>query len=117
MTTWNHRVLLTEHDLFGRPGGYPTLMSRRHLRGPCPRSGGPLANQADALRRLQMCADCPVADMVSATHETEIHDVGRGGRSWPAPPHAPRTPDPGRWPSPSAASPSARHVRTARGPG
>jgi ferredoxin len=34
-----------------------------------------------ALRRLQMCADCRVSDMFSATDEITIHDVGRGGRS------------------------------------
>jgi ferredoxin len=34
-----------------------------------------------ALRRLQMCADCRVSDMFSATDEITIHDVGRGARS------------------------------------
>ena len=36
----------TEHDLFGRPGGYPTVMSRRHLGEPCPRCGDPIVKQA-----------------------------------------------------------------------
>jgi ferredoxin len=33
-----------------------------------------------AARRLQMCADCRVVDMFSATDEATIHDVGDGGR-------------------------------------
>lgn len=48
----------TERDLFGRPGGYPTVMSRRHLGGPCPRCGEPIVKQAYLGGSIYVCQRC-----------------------------------------------------------
>ncbi len=48
----------TESDLFGRPGGYPTVMSRRHLGEPCPRCGDPMVKQAYLGGSVYLCEGC-----------------------------------------------------------
>lgn len=51
----------TEADLFGRPGGYPTVMSRRHLGEPCPRCGGPIIKQSYLGGSVYLCEGCQKA--------------------------------------------------------
>lgn len=48
----------TESDLFGRPGRYPTVMSRRHLGEPCPRCGDPIVKQAYLGGSVYLCEGC-----------------------------------------------------------
>ena len=48
----------TESDLFGQPGGYPTVMSRLHLGEPCPRCGSEIAKQAYLGGRIYFCGGC-----------------------------------------------------------
>lgn len=48
----------TEVDLFGRAGGYPTVLSRRHLGEPCPRCGGPIIKQAYLGGSVYLCEGC-----------------------------------------------------------
>lgn len=48
----------TESDLWGRPGGYPTVMSRRHLGEPCTRCGTPIARQAYLGGAVYVCEGC-----------------------------------------------------------
>lgn len=48
----------TESDLFGRPGGYATVMSRTHLGEPCPRCGSPIIKQAYLGGSIYFCAVC-----------------------------------------------------------
>lgn len=48
----------TESDLFGRPGGYPTAMSRVHLGEPCPRCGSRIVKQAYLGGSVYFCEDC-----------------------------------------------------------
>lgn len=48
----------TESDLFGRPGGYPTVLSRRHLGEPCPRCGTPIVKRAYLGGSVYLCEGC-----------------------------------------------------------
>ncbi len=48
----------TESDLFGNPGGYPTVMSRRHLGEPCPRCGDRIVKQAYLGGAVYVCEGC-----------------------------------------------------------
>ena len=48
----------TESDLFGHPGGYPTVLSRRHLGEPCPRCGNPIVKQSYLGGSVYLCEGC-----------------------------------------------------------
>lgn len=48
----------TELDLFGEPGGYATVLSRRHLGQPCPRCGHAIARQAYLGGNIYVCEVC-----------------------------------------------------------
>jgi formamidopyrimidine-DNA glycosylase len=48
----------TERDLFGEPGGYPTVMSRLALELPCPRCGGSKVKEAYLGGAVYYCAGC-----------------------------------------------------------
>lgn len=48
----------TEKDLFGKPGGYRTLLSRKTLEFPCPRCGGPITRKAYLGGNVYFCAVC-----------------------------------------------------------
>jgi formamidopyrimidine-DNA glycosylase len=48
----------TERDLFGRPGGYPTVMSRVTLERPCPRCGGRVVKEAYLGGAVYYCPAC-----------------------------------------------------------
>jgi len=50
----------TERDLFGRPGGYATVMSRTTLELPCPRCGARVAKMAYLGGAVYFCTDCQV---------------------------------------------------------
>jgi formamidopyrimidine-DNA glycosylase len=52
----------TEKDLFGRPGGYATVMSRKTLGGPCPRCGSTIAKAAFAGGTVYFCLTCQPMD-------------------------------------------------------
>lgn len=51
----------TERTLFGRPGGYPTVMSRSTLELPCPRCGGRRVKEAYLGGAVYFCPGCQVA--------------------------------------------------------
>ena len=48
----------TWSDLFDRPGGYRTLMCRRHLGDRCPRCGDPIVKQAYLGGSVYLCEGC-----------------------------------------------------------
>jgi len=48
----------TESDLFGRPGGYRTIMSKKTVNGPCPVCGGPITKEAYMGGTVYYCARC-----------------------------------------------------------
>jgi formamidopyrimidine-DNA glycosylase len=48
----------TERDLFGRPGGYPTVMCRTTLELPCPRCGGRRVKEPYLGGAVYFCAGC-----------------------------------------------------------
>ena len=48
----------TEKDLFGRPGGYRTLLSANTRNRPCPICGGPITRQALLGGNVYFCAAC-----------------------------------------------------------
>jgi formamidopyrimidine-DNA glycosylase len=48
----------TELDLFGRHGGYATVMSKLRLSAPCPTCGGPKAKQAYLGGSVYFCPAC-----------------------------------------------------------
>jgi len=50
----------TERDLFGRPGGYATVMSRTTLELPCPRCGGRRTKEAYLGGAVYVCPGCQV---------------------------------------------------------
>lgn len=47
-----------ERDLFGRPGGYPTVLSRATLERPCPRCGGRVVKEPYLGGAVYFCATC-----------------------------------------------------------
>lgn len=51
----------TETDLFGRPGGYPTVMSRLHVGQPCPGCGTPRVKQSYLGGSIHFCPRCQPA--------------------------------------------------------
>lgn len=48
----------TEPDLFGRDGGYRTLLSRRTVGGPCPRCGATIVKEAFLGGAVYLCPAC-----------------------------------------------------------
>jgi formamidopyrimidine-DNA glycosylase len=48
----------TEKDLFGQPGGYPTILSSKTLDRPCPRCGGEIVRQAFMGGNVYFCPNC-----------------------------------------------------------
>jgi formamidopyrimidine-DNA glycosylase len=48
----------TERDLFGRPGGYPTRMSRHTVGRPCPRCGSTIVKQSYLGGAVYVCPGC-----------------------------------------------------------
>ncbi len=48
----------TEKDLYGQPGGYPCLLSKKTLDKPCPVCGGALTRQAYLGGNIYFCANC-----------------------------------------------------------
>jgi len=48
----------TEKDLFGRNGGYETIMSKRKLSSPCPVCGGTIVRQAYMGGNVYFCPAC-----------------------------------------------------------
>ena len=48
----------TEKDLFGRPGGYKTILSRNTLQLPCPRCGGSITKEAYMGGAVYYCKNC-----------------------------------------------------------
>lgn len=48
----------TEGDLFGRPGGYATVLSRRTLRTPCPRCGATIVKESFLGGAVYACPGC-----------------------------------------------------------
>jgi formamidopyrimidine-DNA glycosylase len=48
----------TETDLFGAPGGYPTVMSQRHVGQPCPECGTARVKQAFLGGSIHFCPSC-----------------------------------------------------------
>ncbi len=51
----------TEKDLFGRPGGYHTLLSAKTFSGPCPFCGGGITRMAYLGGNVYFCARCQQA--------------------------------------------------------
>jgi formamidopyrimidine-DNA glycosylase len=50
----------TEADLFGRPGGYPTILSKNTLNRPCPVCGGAIRKEAYMGGAVYFCENCQV---------------------------------------------------------
>jgi formamidopyrimidine-DNA glycosylase len=50
----------TEIDLFGAPGGYRTILSKKTLNGPCPNCGMPIRKEAYMGGAIYFCAKCQV---------------------------------------------------------
>lgn len=48
----------TEKDLFGKPGGYRTLLSRKTWQYPCPKCGGAIERKAYLGGNVYFCARC-----------------------------------------------------------
>lgn len=48
----------TEKDLFGRNGGYRTILSKNTLRGPCPACGGKIERKAYLGGNIYFCESC-----------------------------------------------------------
>ena len=48
----------TELDLFGNPGGYATIMSRKNVGGPCPHCGTPIEKAAYLGGSVYYCPAC-----------------------------------------------------------
>ena len=48
----------TERDLFGKPGGYPTVLSSKTLALPCPVCGGGLKREAYLGGNIYFCPMC-----------------------------------------------------------
>lgn len=48
----------TEHDLFGRPGGYRTILSKNTSEKPCPVCGGTITKEAYMGGSVYYCAKC-----------------------------------------------------------
>lgn len=50
----------TESNLYGKPGAYRTIMSKKGLAAPCPRCGGAIVRQAYLGGNVYFCPDCQV---------------------------------------------------------
>lgn len=48
----------TEKDLYGEPGGYHTLLSRKTMGYPCPKCGGPIERKAYLGGNVYFCPAC-----------------------------------------------------------
>ena len=48
----------TEKDLFDEPGGYETILSRKSVGTPCPRSGEPITRATYGGGSVYSCATC-----------------------------------------------------------
>lgn len=48
----------TEKDLFGKEGGYPTVMSGKHLGEPCPNCGTPILKESYMGGSVYTCPHC-----------------------------------------------------------
>jgi len=48
----------TESDLFGRPGGYKTILSKNTVNSPCPVCGSPISKEAYMGGSVYYCAKC-----------------------------------------------------------
>ena len=48
----------TEKDLYGQEGGYPTVMSSKHLGEPCPICGSPIVKEAYMGGSVYTCPHC-----------------------------------------------------------
>ena len=48
----------TEKDLFGKPGGYLTIMSAKNAGAPCPDCGSPIRKEAYLGGSVYCCRDC-----------------------------------------------------------
>lgn len=48
----------TERDLFGRPGGYTTVLSKNTVGNPCPACGEPIRKEAYMGGAIYYCAGC-----------------------------------------------------------
>ncbi len=48
----------TEHDLFGQPGGYRTILCKNTLDKPCPRCGGKISKEAYLGGAVYYCPEC-----------------------------------------------------------
>ena len=47
-----------EKDIYGRPGGYKTILSRLTYKSPCPRCGGEIKREAYLGGNVYYCVDC-----------------------------------------------------------
>lgn len=52
----------TENDLFGKPGGYKTLMSSKTYKNPCPKCGGAVKKEAYMGGSVYYCQSCQPND-------------------------------------------------------
>lgn len=50
----------TENDLYGLPGGYPSVLSRNTVGTACPRCGGTIAKEAYMGGAVYYCAGCQI---------------------------------------------------------
>jgi formamidopyrimidine-DNA glycosylase len=50
----------TEMDLFGRPGGYKTVLSKMTVNKPCPKCGTPIKKESYLGGSIYYCAKCQV---------------------------------------------------------
>lgn len=48
----------TEKDLYGNPGGYRTILSRKTVESPCPRCGGSITRKAYLGGNVYYCESC-----------------------------------------------------------
>lgn len=48
----------TEKDLFGNPGGYKTLLSKKTVKDPCPNCGGAIVKEAYLGGAVYFCKSC-----------------------------------------------------------
>lgn len=55
----------TERDLYGRPGGYRTVLSRHTVELPCPRCGGPVTKEQYLGGAVYFCRTCQPLDQAA----------------------------------------------------
>lgn len=50
----------TEKDLFGKPGGYRTILSKNALKSPCPKCGGEIVRKSYMGGNVYFCPQCQI---------------------------------------------------------